>query len=102
MGRLAGKGALVTELVTAQNDSSRVLMMLALAAWAQCVFAQGATPARLSLNTGKEIYEAACIACHGPDGKGMPDTTVGFDKPKSFPDFTRCDQTTPELNVDWK
>ena len=32
----------------------------------------------------------------------MPDTTVGFDKPKSFPDFTQCDQTTPELNKDWK
>jgi mono/diheme cytochrome c family protein len=91
-------------MVTALNDSSRdhVLMMLAFAAWAPSVFAQSATPAKLSLNTGKEIYEAACIACHGPNGKGMPDTTVGFDKPKSFPDFTQCGQTTPELNVDWK
>jgi mono/diheme cytochrome c family protein len=91
-------------MVTALNDSSRdrVLMMLAFAALAPCAFAQGAAPAKLSLNTGKEIYEAACIACHGPNGKGMPDTTVAFDKPKSFPDFSRCDQTTPELNVDWK
>ena len=32
----------------------------------------------------------------------MPDTTVAFTKPKTFPDFTQCDQTTPELNVDWK
>jgi hypothetical protein len=32
----------------------------------------------------------------------MPDTTVGFQKPSSFPDFTRCDQTSPELNVDYK
>lgn len=32
----------------------------------------------------------------------MPDTTVAFEKPKTFPDFTACDQTTPELNVDWK
>ncbi len=39
--------------------------------------------------------------CHGQDGKGMPDTTVVFQKPKTFPDFTRCDQTTPELDVDW-
>jgi mono/diheme cytochrome c family protein len=77
-------------------------MMLAFAALAPCAFAQSATPATLSLNTGKEIFEAACIACHGPGGKGMPDTTVGFDKPKSFPDFSRCDQTTPELDVDWK
>src|SRR6266478_5503635 len=91
-------------MVTELNDSSRdrILMMLAFAALAPCAFAQGAAPAKLSLNTGKEIYEAACIACHGPNGKGMPDTTVGFDKPKTFPDFTRCDQTTPELNVDWK
>ena len=91
-------------MVMAPNDSSRgrVLTILAFAALAPCAFAQGATPTKLSLNTGKEIYEAACIACHGPNGKGMPDTTVGFDKPKSFPDFSRCDQTTPELNVDWK
>jgi mono/diheme cytochrome c family protein len=91
-------------MATALTESSRdhVLSMLAFAALAPCAFAQGAAPAKLSLNTGKEIYEAACIACHGPNGKGMPDTTVGFDKPKSFPDFRRCDQTTPELNVDWK
>jgi mono/diheme cytochrome c family protein len=76
--------------------------MLVFAALAPCTFAQRATPAKLSLDTGKEIYEAACIACHGPNGQGMPDTTVGFDKPKSFPDFTQCGQTTPELNVDWK
>ena len=27
---------------------------------------------------------------------------MGFEKPETFPDFTRCDQTTPELDVDWK
>lgn len=56
----------------------------------------------LKLDTGKQIYEAACVACHGPKGKGMPQSTIGFTKPDSFPDFTRCDQTTPELNTDWK
>src|ERR1700687_5836179 len=91
-------------MVTGLSDSSRdrVLPVLTFADFAQCAFAQGPTPVELSLNTGKEIFEAACIACHGPNGKGMPDTTVAFEKPKSFPDFTRCDQTTPELDVDWK
>ena len=73
------------------------------------MFARGAlilfVPAVLfaaDLRTGKQIYEAACTACHGPEGKGMPKTTVGFDAPRTFPDFTRCDQTTPEMNTDWK
>src|SRR5947208_566407 len=64
--------------------------------------AQSSSAARLKLNTGKEIYEAGCAGCHGPDGKGQPQTTVGFDKPDTFPDFTRCDQTTPEDNVAWR
>jgi hypothetical protein len=64
--------------------------------------AQSGKDSRLNLTTGKEIFRAGCVGCHGPDGKGAPDTAVGFDKPKSFPDFTRCDQTTPELDVDWK
>jgi mono/diheme cytochrome c family protein len=78
------------------------LLIVALAgitAWAP---AQDAPPAELKLNSGKEIYQAACVACHGPDGKGMPDTTVAFQKPSTFPDFTQCDQTTPELNKDWE
>jgi mono/diheme cytochrome c family protein len=54
------------------------------------------------LKTGKEIFEAGCAGCHGGDGRGAPDTTVGFEKPETFPDFTRCDQTTPEDNVTWK
>jgi len=27
---------------------------------------------------------------------------VGFKKPETFPDFTECDQTTPEDNQTWK
>jgi mono/diheme cytochrome c family protein len=76
-----------------------VVALAGITAWAQ---PQDAPTTKLKLNTGREIYHAACVACHGPDGRGMPDTTVGFDKPKSFPDFTQCDQTTPELNKDWK
>jgi mono/diheme cytochrome c family protein len=54
------------------------------------------------LQTGKEIYQAGCAGCHGPDGKGAAQSTVGFEKPDTFPDFTRCDQTTPEDNWAWK
>jgi mono/diheme cytochrome c family protein len=54
------------------------------------------------LTSGEAIYRAGCAGCHGPDGKGAPDTTVGFDKPPTFPDFSDCPGTTPELDVDWK
>jgi hypothetical protein len=56
----------------------------------------------LHLDSGEQIYKTACVACHGPDGKGTDTAIAGFEKPDSFPDFTRCDQTTPELNTDWK
>ena len=54
------------------------------------------------LTTGKEIYQAACIGCHGPDGKGQPQTTSGFERPSTFPDFTDCSGTTPEPNSTWR
>jgi mono/diheme cytochrome c family protein len=54
------------------------------------------------LTSGDAIYHAGCAGCHGPNGEGAPDTTVGFDKPDTFPNFTECDTTTPELDVDWK
>lgn len=54
------------------------------------------------LHGGRAIYEAACLACHGWDGAGAPKTTVGFEKPSTFPDFTKPDQTLPEYTRDWK
>jgi cytochrome c553 len=56
----------------------------------------------LRLDTGEQIFKTACVACHGPDGKGMPESISAFKQPDSFPDFTRCDQTTAEMNNDWK
>ena len=78
----------------------RVASMVA--TFALSLFAQSGKYPGLKLDTGKQIYEAACVACHAANGKGAPESTVGFTKPQSFPDFTQCDQTTPELNTDWK
>jgi mono/diheme cytochrome c family protein len=92
-----------THLALSSLHQHRVLLfvfvLVEVTEWAH---AQNTPPSTLKLNTGREIYHAACVACHGPDGKGMPDTTVAFEKPKTFPDFTQCDQTTPELDKDWK
>ena len=74
-----------------------VLVALALVGRNGIVFAQsvGASP----LKTGKEIYHAACVACHGPDGRGAPQTTVGFDQ--RLPDFTDCQFAAREADSDW-
>jgi mono/diheme cytochrome c family protein len=48
------------------------------------------------LTEGARIYTSACAACHGPDGKGTSQAIAGFERPDSFPDFSRCDQTSME------
>ena len=57
---------------------------------------------RVDLNAGKKIFKSACAACHGADGRGTPQAVAGFDRPRTFPDFTACDQTTPEPDSAWK
>lgn len=56
----------------------------------------------LKLDTGQEIFEAACVACHGPGGKGQPQTTLGFELPATFPDFSDCNGSTREKTYDWR
>jgi mono/diheme cytochrome c family protein len=55
--------------------------------------------------TGEQIFERACATCHGVDGKGAPQTTVGFALPlpngHAFPDFTDCATNTVEPLSDW-
>lgn len=48
---------------------------------------------------GRELYRAACAACHGTDGRGVAPDIVGFDTP--VPDFTDCSFATPEPDLDW-
>src|SRR5258708_21864702 len=56
----------------------------------------------IQLDTGAHIYHSACITCHGTDGTGTPKDIAGFAPPKTFPDFSRFDQTTAEPNTPWK
>jgi len=65
-------------------------------------FGQSHTDSARQLQSGEQIYKSACVACHGSDGKGTPQSISGFEPPRTFPDFTRCDQTTPEPNSAWK
>lgn len=51
------------------------------------------------LETGREIYVAACAACHGADGRGASRTSVGFETP--LPDLTDCNFSTREPDADW-
>jgi mono/diheme cytochrome c family protein len=53
------------------------------------------------LTDGAELFAAGCAGCHGPQGSGAADSTVGFDKPSTYPDFTSCAQTSPEVQADW-
>ena len=55
---------------------------------------------RQELQSGAEVYQAACIACHGADGRGNPQAVVGFSK--ELPDFTDCLFVTVEADEGWE
>ncbi len=63
------------------------------------VFAEPQSDLSGELKTGREIYLKACASCHGADGKGQPQSRVGFDTP--IPDFTNCDFASREPRADW-
>jgi mono/diheme cytochrome c family protein len=52
-----------------------------------------------SLKTGKEVYEAACVSCHGPRGTGVDRSLRGFDVDP--PDFSDCKFSSREPDMDW-
>src|SRR5665213_1354571 len=51
---------------------------------------------------GEKVYKGGCIACHGGDGKGAPNSSTVFLRPDTFPAFTDCAGTTPEPDGNWK
>src|SRR5215831_14864040 len=79
----------------------RVLVLLAFTWINADLFAQTPAP-ELRMDTGQEIFESACIGCHGPQGKGQPQSTLGFEPPSTFPDFTDCNGSVREKNFDWR
>ncbi len=54
------------------------------------------------IRAGEQTFKSACAACHGADGRGTAKEIAGFEKPRTFPDFIACDQTTPEPSTAWK
>lgn len=51
---------------------------------------------------GEAVYKGGCIACHGARGDGADQNLTVFLRPQTWPDFTKCDQTTPEPDSNWK
>ncbi len=48
---------------------------------------------------GAVLYEKACAACHGSDGRGRTVEDLGFEL--ELPDFTDCEFTSREPDPDW-
>jgi Cytochrome c len=44
---------------------------------------------------GRNLYNAGCVTCHGPSGKGAAQERTWFKRPDTFPDFSACGGTTP-------
>ncbi len=55
-----------------------------------------------NVKRGAVVYKDGCIACHGVDGDGAPKYLSEFTRPDSWPEFTKCDQTTPEVDSAYK
>ncbi len=71
-----------------------IFMLLALTLSAAAQEDDAAAP-----RSGRELFLAACVACHGPDGRGMPQSIVGFDLP--LPDFTDSGFASREPLEEW-
>ncbi len=91
------------------NGSVRWLMVSCIALFASpaaALLAQASSarpPAgRAKLETGKQIYDAGCVACHGPQGKGQSQNLAGFKRPSTFPDFSDCSTATAEADSQWR
>lgn len=51
--------------------------------------------------SGKELFEAGCAGCHGMDGHGQKESTLGFIPPETMPDFPDCNTSAREPDKHW-
>jgi len=49
---------------------------------------------------GKRVYDVACTACHGTDGRGAAQARLGF--ADALPDFSNCSFASREAAQDWE
>jgi mono/diheme cytochrome c family protein len=74
----------------------------ALALLAPCAstsIAQSDRSTQTASPAGAHLYEAACAACHGSDGRGRSQSQIAFETP--IPNFTDCDFAAREPDSDW-
>jgi mono/diheme cytochrome c family protein len=84
-------------------SASRSRLVVRATVWTVCLLTGGVALNAQDIDrsgmSGQQLYQAACDACHGPDGKGQPLAIRGFDIDP--PDFTDCGFATPEADLDW-
>jgi mono/diheme cytochrome c family protein len=78
---------------------ARSLIAVVVASIYSVTFAQPDGQVDESPRDAANLYESACAACHGSDGRGRAQSQVGFDTP--LPDFTDCDFAAREPDSDW-
>ncbi|MCI0350441.1 MAG: cytochrome c, partial [Acidobacteriales bacterium] len=81
------------------GGSMIALAMVVLFSHATVLFAKTGSSEQRVVRSGKELYLAACAACHGADGSGAAQATTGLETP--LPDFTDCSFSEREADSDW-
>jgi len=77
--------------------TSFCVALIALSGWGLELQAQ--RPDDLNGLTNEELYQVSCANCHGPDGRGLDRSLIGFEE--AIPDFTDCDFAAREPDADW-
>lgn len=71
---------------------------LVLASWGGAE-ASPQQPVPSHARTPAEVYRASCQGCHGPDGRGVPQSATAL--PLPVPDFSDCNFAVREPDSDW-